>query len=175
MPTRWAGAMQYLHKRRILARLPTLQGRDWGAVVSPLPTHRARFACCLSPISSTVAFGMPFLAHPFHRRVWHVRRRSAPPSRLAGCSWAMRSTTAVAYAVARTERRIAIPKRGRVPRGAPKRGAHGIARGGAPCGTLPSSQRPESSASRRRSEAGMNTAHRFTCFMPASLRDQTRT
>jgi hypothetical protein len=31
------------------------------------------------------------------------------------------------------------------------------------------------SASRRRSEAGTNTARRLTCFVPASLRDYSRT
>lgn len=65
---------------------------------------------------------------------------------------------------------------GREPRGAPEQydpfKLSGAARRR---GTLPSKVLVKHFAARRRSEAGANTARPFTCFAPASLRDQTRT
>jgi len=91
------------------------------------------------------------VAHQLHRRVWNADPES---SKTPGARGNRRSHTAQrALVCTYTCRTVAARRRG----------------------MLPSRQRPRPSASRRRSEAAPNTAHRFTCFVAASLRDQKRT
>jgi len=123
-----------------------LHGRVWQAVRCP-SVPPSRLAGCSSVISSTVAFGMQFVDNHVHRRIWQADREPAKRPGAIGS-------------------RIAIPTSGRVPRGAPQHStitqrsvaAHRR-------GTLSRCWRMKLLASRRRTEAGTHTAHRFACFV----------